>query len=49
MPRPECADRGCPLQVFRDMLNTFSRLVGLLKNEGHHALEKRFYQDETPA
>lgn len=47
MPRPEWADRGRSLQVLRDMLNTFSRLVGPLKNDVHHALEKRFYQDET--
>ena len=45
MPHPKCKDWGHPLQVFRDMVNTFHRLVGPLKNEVHRALEKGLYQD----
>ena len=48
LPALPCIDRKHSLQVFRDMVNTFSRLVGPFKNEVHRALEKELYQDGTP-
>lgn len=43
-----CIDRRHPLQVFRDMVNTFPRPIGPFKNEVHRALEEELYQYGTP-
>ena len=43
-----CIDRRHPLQVFRDMVNTFPWHVEPLKKEVHHALEAKVHQDGTP-
>ena len=41
MPRPECIDRRHPLQVFRDMVNTFPWHVEPLKKGGSPCPGKR--------